>query len=261
MSSSATFSLAAAYTPDADRRNRSDKISLPHSALTALAGVIERRRGEPLVLRVETRSKRVVHGGVLDFNAAEGCVGLPLWMGHALAAPEGQFVTVSLDDVPLAESCALQPASVQFYALRDHRAALEHALSTQYTCLSTGMTVDLEFSGHIYSLVVAELAPASTCCIVNTDVDVHIIPPVDSDGQTIPVLADKVASCLVSSFQSSSTYHPMQKVNSYLELIYGDATGVQVTVPLGAYAYLRVELPAAGDGIVTCQVSGVIKLK
>ena len=190
--SAPSFSLAVSYSPDADRRNRSDKISLPHSALAALAGVIERKQGEPLILRVETRSKRAVHGGVLDFNAAEGCVDLPLWMGQALSAPEGQYVTVSLDDLPLAESCALQPASVQFYALRDHRAALEHALSTQYTCLSTGMTVELEFSGQVFALVVAELTPANTCCIVNTDVDVCIIPPVDSDGRVIPVLDHKV---------------------------------------------------------------------
>eukprot|EP00050_Salpingoeca_kvevrii_P004246 m.246555 g.246555 ORF g.246555 m.246555 type:complete len:659 (-) comp10968_c3_seq8:206-2182(-) len=75
------------------------------------------------------------------------------------------------------------------HAAARYSAVLEQALSTQYTTLTKGTTIAIAHHGAEYCLDVVELEPEDACLIIDTDMEVEVRPPVDEDGNMLPLPA------------------------------------------------------------------------
>eukprot|EP00050_Salpingoeca_kvevrii_P004234 m.246727 g.246727 ORF g.246727 m.246727 type:complete len:356 (-) comp10968_c3_seq19:786-1853(-) len=129
--------------PHASRGTTTDRISLPAACLEALGGAISPDR-DPLTVRIALRrtpGAPTVCAGISDFGAPEGTVAIPPWMAAQLKATPGAFLHIQRVDLPRADSCVFRAVDPSFFALRDQRAVLEQALSTQYTTLTKGTTI------------------------------------------------------------------------------------------------------------------------
>eukprot|EP00050_Salpingoeca_kvevrii_P004238 m.247238 g.247238 ORF g.247238 m.247238 type:complete len:232 (-) comp10968_c3_seq48:1183-1878(-) len=156
--------------PHASRGTTTDRISLPAACLEALGGAISPDR-DPLTVRIALRrtpGAPTVCAGISDFGAPEGTVAIPPWMAAQLKATPGAFLHIQRVDLPRADSCVFRAVDPSFFALRDQRAVLEQALSTQYTTLTKGTTIAIAHHGAEYYLEVVELEPEDACLIIDT---------------------------------------------------------------------------------------------
>lgn len=157
---------------------------------------------------------------------------MPHWVLAALdGAKDGSvayLMVESLADSLLpATFCRFEPLDASFFALEDHRAVLEAALTTHYVALSRGTVISISHLGARHALRVAELEPEEHCSVYRADVSVDVVPPAGSERTAAAALAAAQAP---------------------------PAATVVLEVPFGDRAGLRVPCPAPGGGATFARV-------
>lgn len=171
----------------------SDKITLPADVLDSLVAEFGDELPRPLLFTIKARDPKnprdshLTTVGVKEFTAESGTVGVPQIVLENIRTETGAILDVTVSrDIPLATDMTLKPRDQ--YQVDNYEALLEAALRASYTALTVGQNIvirnpsdasrDLEF-------VVESLSPASTVCIVDTDVNLDVLVPVGVDNGQI----------------------------------------------------------------------------
>eukprot|EP00284_Hemiselmis_tepida_P007256 CAMPEP_0174922796 /NCGR_PEP_ID=MMETSP1355-20121228/6140_1 /TAXON_ID=464990 /ORGANISM="Hemiselmis tepida, Strain CCMP443" /LENGTH=409 /DNA_ID=CAMNT_0016168423 /DNA_START=18 /DNA_END=1243 /DNA_ORIENTATION=+ len=187
-----------------DKGGGGDRITLPPSALSGLEfkGAMEVRG--PMHFELATEHGGKTHGGVLEFTAEDGTVGIPPKVAACLAAvtgndetPEGGYnsrVTATYVRLEKGAFVSLQPRTREFAnAMGSVRGSsvpvydpvrgkwvlpgLEgvlHAALQPLCALTLGDTVRVEHGGSAFDLDVVQLEPAHAVSLIDTDIQVEI---------------------------------------------------------------------------------------
>lgn len=116
--------------------------------------------------------------GVLEFSADEGLCYLPYWMMNNLFLEEGSEVVIRSVSLPKGKFIVLQPHETAFINLANPKAILEQEL-TNYSCLSKGDTINIQYQGRDYSIDVVDCKPQDQICVVEADIEVDFREPLD----------------------------------------------------------------------------------
>ncbi|RLN84449.1 hypothetical protein BBJ28_00025728, partial [Nothophytophthora sp. Chile5] len=162
-----------------------DKITLPVSALEELnpqnaleLGVFtfELSYDEP---EAPESRQRKTHAGVLEFVADEGTVGLPPKVAASLFQNTAQLpdsIRVRFVRLEKGKFASLQPRGDGFGERQiDFKHLLEWSLKA-HTTLTVGDVVFVRHGRETFEVVVAELKPEEAVNILNTDLEVAILP-------------------------------------------------------------------------------------
>ncbi|KAG7377779.1 Ubiquitin fusion degradation protein UFD1 [Phytophthora pseudosyringae] len=165
-----------------------DKITLPVSALEELnpqnaleLGVFtfELSFDEELPGGVSPTVKRQTHAGVLEFVAEEGTVGLPPKVATSLFRQAKRLpgsIQVRFVRLEKGKFASLQPRGDGFGDRQiDFKHMLERSLKT-HTTLTEGDVLFVRHGRETFEVVVAELKPESAVNILNTDLEVDMVP-------------------------------------------------------------------------------------
>ena len=167
------FSVAAKNRADLER---GDKILLPESALRALT---RQRVAYPMLFRLLHReANRITHCSVMEFSAEEGVCYMPLWMMEQLGLYDGALVNVKNVSLKKATFVKIQPHKTAFTEISNPKAVLEHKLRN-FSCLTTGDTLSIEYNGERFLIDVLEVKPDGKACIIETDCEVDFAQPLD----------------------------------------------------------------------------------
>lgn len=95
-----------------------------------------------------------------------------------LGIQEGKVIKCQSANLPLGKFVKLQPQSTDFLDITDPKAVLENALRN-FSTLTKGDILSIQYNDHIYGLHVTEIKPESEgISIVETDLEVDFEPPV-----------------------------------------------------------------------------------
>ena len=115
-------SLKAISAEAMDMRSEGDKIMLPQSALDVIMRrVPPEHMPHPMLFRISLAGTDTPprHVGVLEFNAPEGCVAIPLWIMRAMGVSDSDELVVEAATLPKGTFAKLQPLSEEFATLED----------------------------------------------------------------------------------------------------------------------------------------------
>ncbi|POM80265.1 Ubiquitin fusion degradation protein UFD1 domain containing hypothetical protein [Phytophthora palmivora] len=167
-----------------------DKITLPVSALEELnpqnalelgvftfelsfQGQSEMKDGEMVAIM------KLTHAGVLEFIAEEGTVGLPPKVAASLFSQTKQLpssIQVRFVRLEKGKFASLQPRGDGFGERQiDFKHMLERSLKT-HTTLTEGDVLFVRHGRETFEVLVAELKPERAISILNTDLEVDMIP-------------------------------------------------------------------------------------
>ncbi|MDF2700463.1 MAG: uncharacterized protein K0Q49_2021, partial [Haloplasmataceae bacterium] len=158
--------------------NYGGKIFLPQSALHKLTMLNIRY---PMLFKLSTtKTGKYTHSGVLEFTADEGRCYLPDWMMDTLSISAGTVIKIETTDLPQGNFVKLEPQSTDFLEISDPKAVLENALRN-FTTLTVGDIIELNYNNHIYKIKILEVKPESQLggiCVIETDLVTDFAPPV-----------------------------------------------------------------------------------
>lgn len=97
------------------------------------------------------------------------------------------------DMLPKATFVSLQPLEPKFFQFKDFRAVLERAMGSRYATLMKGSCISINHFGDTYRINVKDVMPEDVCSIVNTDVEVDLVPPTDENGTPLVIPAGSSA--------------------------------------------------------------------
>lgn len=161
-----------------DASNYGGKIFLPPSALHKLTMLNIRY---PMLFKISSKNTgKFTHSGVLEFTADEGRCYLPDWMMSTLGISTGHIVKIETTDLAQGQYVKLEPQSTDFLEISDPKAVLENALRN-FTTLTVGDIIELNYNSHIYKIKILEVKPESSCggiCVIETDLVTDFAPPV-----------------------------------------------------------------------------------
>ena len=168
---------------------RADKITLPRSASTELEMQNATRHGQ-LFFELSTAAGRVTHASILDFSATEGTVGAPAEVLRLLGlddiaegrAPELRpQLSVRYRALKRATFARVQPVASSFAAeIDDVKGVLERELLLR-TTLSAGDELRVREGGADYALRIVSLDPEGAASIIDTDLEVDVLPSVEAE--------------------------------------------------------------------------------
>ncbi|KAG0678142.1 ubiquitin fusion degradation protein [Pichia californica] len=161
-----------------DIANYGGKIFLPQSALHKLTMLNIRY---PMLFKLSTtNTNKFTHSGVLEFTADEGRCYLPDWMMNTLNIVAGTVIKIETTDLPQGNFVKLEPQSTDFLEITDPKAVLENALRN-FTTLTVGDIIELNYNNHIYQIKILEVKPESShggICVIETDLVTDFATPV-----------------------------------------------------------------------------------
>ena len=181
---------------------RADKLTLPPSAKAALMEQQATKNGQlffELAIEGGNASRVATHGSILEFTAREGTVGAPpevlrcLGLAHLADGPEGQpaapgllggskDATVRYRLLKKGTSAKVQPELSAFQAdVTDIKSLLESELMLR-TTLSQGDRIVVREGDESYVLRVVDLEPESAISLIDTDLEVDILPSVQAEA-------------------------------------------------------------------------------
>jgi len=159
-----------------------DKILLPASALDTLARLSVEY---PMLFEISNPSEgKKTHCGVCEFTAPEGRCFIPFWMMQNLLLEPGSYVNVINVSLPKATFVKIQPQSVDFLDITNHRAVLERQLRN-FSCVTKGDHLCIPHNDRKYYLEIKEVKPSDAACIIETDCNVEFDAPVGYEEQSV----------------------------------------------------------------------------
>lgn len=176
---------------------RADKITLPRSASLDLERQQASRHGQLFFELSNASTGRTTHASILDFSAPEGTVGLPaevlanLGLTADMMAPEVRpQITVRYRALKRGTFAKVQPVKAAFATdVGDVKALLERELHFR-TTLSAGDELkvsDVEGAlgtyapAETYALRIVALEPDGAASIIDTDLEVDVLPSVEAE--------------------------------------------------------------------------------
>ncbi|AOA61188.1 hypothetical protein PP7435_CHR1-0354 [Komagataella phaffii CBS 7435] len=163
----------------------SDRVALPPSILESLVNQQQRLSiaslPHPLIFRLQAeKSNSAVNSfvGVKEFTSQEGTILLPEFIYDKLVSPDNNDSTINItlaSDIPKGTSIALKPLEL-YPEIKDWKYFLEAKLIKSYTTLSTNDTVCISEKDKVYKLLVEQAEPTSAICLIDTDIDLSIVP-------------------------------------------------------------------------------------
>lgn len=160
---------------DKSELENGDKIVLPPSALDSLARL---NIAFPMLFQLESRQGRKTHCGVQEFIAEEGHANVPYWLMQNLLVAEGGMVTIRNANLPKGTFVKFQPQTSDFLKISNPKAVLEATLRN-FTCLTKGDSIAINYNNKVYYIDVLEVAPGEAISIIETDVNVEFAAPKD----------------------------------------------------------------------------------
>lgn len=157
-----------------------NKVLLPPSVLEYLSKYLI---PQPIMFSVQNiLFGCCTNAGVLEFTAEEETCVLPNWLFDQLNLEYGFEVQLQLLlGTPQGKFIKLQPHKMEFSQLEDPKALLEKSLS-KFVCVTEGDTIMVKAIDKFYAFNVLEVKPKvpSNCiCIVDTNVEVDLLPALD----------------------------------------------------------------------------------
>ncbi|CAF3125598.1 unnamed protein product [Rotaria socialis] len=194
-----------AFLTDHDRINieKGGKILLPQPALEHLV-----EKTNIMLFKLKNpKNNRLTHCGVLEFIASEEPICyLPCWMMNHLQLNDGDELSIeSVHSIPMATFVRFQPQSKDFLDISNPRAVLEHVLRN-FSCLTKGDMVPIDYLDRKYELSVLELKPSNAVSIVECDMEVDFAPSIDYVGEKKS--STQTATNDEQGNRSSSTFRP-----------------------------------------------------
>ena len=172
------------YNPDQiNNINYTNKIRLPPSVLKSLIDKIGEKSLEfPLFFSIKNiithySTTCAVH----EFSAPEGVCNIPFHIMQDLGVNEGSNIEIQLLCLVSGSFIKLRPHKTEFINLSDPKAVLEKYLSLDYPVVTKGHTIVInhkELNKH-FQLDIIDCEPADTIKIINTDVEVDFVEPLD----------------------------------------------------------------------------------
>ena len=166
---------------------KADKITLPRSASLELEQQQASKNGQ-MFFELTTPDGRATHASILDFSAAEGTVGLPEEVCRILglhdlvegSAPEVRpTLQVRYRALKRGAFARVQPVASAFATeVGDVKLTLERELQLR-TTLSQGDELRVHDGGATYALRITELLPEGAASIIDTDLEVDVLPSVE----------------------------------------------------------------------------------
>lgn len=169
-----------------------DKIKLPPSCFTELSdqGAFDKgplhfqlsaihQEDAPSDSKFAKQHRGTTHGGVLEFTAEEGSVGIPphIWSNLLPSNPPNpSLIEVRYVWLPKGTYAKLQPDEFGFSDIPNHKAVLETSLR-QHATLSQDDVLTVNHGQLEYHLRVLELKPFSSISVLETDIEVDIVGP------------------------------------------------------------------------------------
>nr|UXY87698.1 ubiquitin fusion degradation protein [Cryptomonas curvata] len=168
---------------------KGDKILLPASILKNISN---KNVKWPLIFEISNKqSGKKTHCGVLEFTSDEGCAYLPYWVIKNLISFEGQSLFFKYADLEKGNYVKIQPQSVDFLNISNPRAVLEANLRF-FTCLTKEDVLAIDYNEKIYWLNVLEVKPGNAISIIETDINVDFITPINkSNNEKIKFTGEK----------------------------------------------------------------------
>ncbi|CAN8075120.1 unnamed protein product [Agarophyton chilense] len=160
---------------DKSELENGDKIVLPPSALDYLARL---NIAFPMLFQLESRHGRKTHCGVQEFIAEEGHANVPYWLMQNLLVAEGGMITIRNANLPKGNFVKFQPQTSDFLKIFNPKAVLEATLRN-FTCLTKGDSIAINYNNKVYHIDVLEVAPGDAISIIETDVNVEFAAPKD----------------------------------------------------------------------------------
>ncbi|CAG8556505.1 7631_t:CDS:2 [Ambispora leptoticha] len=131
----------------------------------------------PLTFQIlNPRTRIITHGGVLEFNSPDEKACLPQWMYESLSLSEGDEIIIRLKELPKGTWARFRPLSLEYKEIKDYRAAFEDYLRSHYVTLTAGEVLSLRQADSIYKFLVDSLQPENAVRIIDTDLEVEIVP-------------------------------------------------------------------------------------
>jgi ubiquitin fusion degradation protein 1 len=155
---------------------KGNKIILPGSAAERL---VRLNISYPMLFRITNRSMGTsTHCGVLEFTAEEGTCGLPYWLMQQLVIVEGSDVLIENVSLPMGNFLKIRPYETAFIDLPNPKAVLETSLRN-FSCLTSGETINIEFAGRNFEIEILETRPAEAILTIETDINIEFAAPRD----------------------------------------------------------------------------------
>ncbi|CAF1491804.1 unnamed protein product [Adineta steineri] len=190
-----------AFVGDRDGINieNGGKILLPQAALEQLID----HTGVMLFKLKNPKNDRLTHCGVLEFlHSDEPICYLPHWMMQHLLLDEGDEIIIeSMHPLPSATFARFQPQEKDFLNLTNPKAVLENLLRN-FSCLTKGDLITINYLNRNYKLLVLELKPSNVVSIIECDMEVDFALPTDAKSISTTVNDQKIyinPSTLISS--------------------------------------------------------------
>ncbi|KAJ2836157.1 ubiquitin fusion degradation protein [Coemansia erecta] len=238
----------AAYQGNKMDANYGGKIFMPPSALDEISQL---EVVYPLLFKLQndeeessSGTKLRTHCGVLEFTAEEGRVYLPQWMMDTLRLSPGSAVEVINVALLHGSLVKLQPQSVDFLDISDHRAVLENALR-RFSALTVGDMITIEYNNHEYKLNVLETQPSpSAINIVETDLSVDFAPPI---GYVEPTAQSGPGSQASNSSSMANINQPTSSMAKDIRQKEDAAKGEAASLRFQAFRGAGVRLSSGAD--------------
>jgi ubiquitin fusion degradation protein 1 len=244
-----------------------DKITLPVSALEELNPQHAFELGV-FTFELSFQSKFVQtkvyksHCGVLEFTAEENTVGLPPKVARSLFQEE--FIdTIQVKFVRLEKGkfASLQPKGQGFGKREiDFKQILERSLSQVHTTLTVGDILFLRHGRETFEVQVTELKPENAVNILNTDLEVHLLPCEEimqekelqcqiEEAKQIALQAEQKAKELQTQQNAQKEEWKQKKINQLqpepsLEQV-KEQVKIQLRLPEGQYGVRRFALDSS----------------
>ena len=247
----------------------SNKIILPHELLTELSDkrVWENRpAGKPIIFQLEVADPETgdvietTYAGVEEFTAATGKVGLPHKTALSLTKKRGvgwlkqhPMVCVSYVNLPSHQQSfmQIQPRGKGFHldaetvVNLDIKGILEKTLR-DHIVLTRGDWIPIFHDGMWFELVVRDTRPDETLEVLNTDLEVDILPSEDTELEQTALQDAKDKLKRFMDARNKRAKEKEEKLKAVKEPAKGDKSSilVRVRLPNGKAKTRRFEVGA-----------------
>lgn len=192
------------YAIDAAHETADDKIILPEECLSELSE--QDVFGKNVVIfRISSQQLGLVtHGGVREFSAPSGHVGLPKKVLDCLGGDLSklEYIEIKYILLPKCTYVKLRPKLNRFFEVQPVKRCLEENL-LQHTTLTVGDLITVWYRGVAHPMVVAEMKPDQAGSLKDTDIEVDL--DLSEEFQSKSSTATAVASVNIPSSLAENT--------------------------------------------------------
>lgn len=162
------------YAIDTKHETADDKILLPEECLTELSNQDVFGRNV-VIFKISGSNGLVTHGGVREFSAPPGHVGLPKKVLECLGDDISKLETIEIKYIllPKCSYVKLRPKLNRFFEVQPVKRCLEENL-LQHTTLTVGDLITVWYRGVAHPMIVVEMKPEQAGSLKDTDIEVDL---------------------------------------------------------------------------------------